>query len=76
MTLDLAAANPRYVMTVEQSIFEGQPAIVKIIEKAEADRNPPGPGPFRVHRMATWNPMGLERHDVGGSRSRSPRLGP
>ena len=30
---------------------------MKIIEKAEADRNPPVPGPFRVHRMPAWNPM-------------------
>jgi hypothetical protein len=56
MALDLAAANSRYVMTVDQSIFDVQPAVVQIIEKAEADRNPPVPGPFRVHRMPTWNP--------------------
>ena len=61
MTLDLAAANSRYVMTVEQSMFDGQPALVQIIEKAEADRDPPVPGPFRVHRMPSWSPMGLER---------------
>ena len=58
MTLDLAAANSRYVRTVEQSMFDGQPALVRIIEKAEADRDPPVPGPFRVHRMTSWSPMG------------------
>ncbi len=57
MALDLAIANSRYVMTVEQATFDGQPALVRIIEKAEADRNPPVPGPFRVHRMASWNPV-------------------
>jgi len=57
MALDLAAANSRYVMTVEQSLFEGQPRLVQIIEKAEADRDPPLPGPFRVHRMLSWHPL-------------------
>jgi hypothetical protein len=55
--LDLAAANSRYVMTVEQSMFDVPPALVKIIEKAEADRSPPEPGPFRVHRMIAWSPV-------------------
>jgi hypothetical protein len=57
MALDLAAANSRYVMTVEQSMFDGPPALVRIIEKAEADRTPPVPGPFRVHRMPLWKPL-------------------
>jgi hypothetical protein len=56
-TLDLGAANSRYVMTIEQSTFDGEPALVRIIRKAEADHDPPVPGPFRVHRMPTWNPM-------------------
>ena len=56
MTLDLAAANSHYILTVEQSLFEGQPEILKIIEKAEADSKPPRPGPFRVHRMTNWYP--------------------
>ncbi len=56
-TLDLAAANSRYVMTVAQSLFDGKPELVKIIEKAEAERNPSVPGPFRVHRMHAWNPV-------------------
>ena len=57
MALDLAAANSRYVMTVEQSVFDSVPQVVQIIEKSEADRNPPVPGPFRVHRMSSWNPL-------------------
>ncbi len=56
MVLDLAAANSGYVMTVDQSMFDVQPAVVQIIEKAEAERSPSAPGPFRVHRMPTWNP--------------------
>ena len=57
MALDLAAANSGYVMTVEQSLFEGKPELAQIIEKAEAQRDPPVPGPFRVHRMPAWNPV-------------------
>ncbi len=57
MTIDLAAANSRYVMTVPQSLFDRRPMLVKIIEKAEADRNPPKAGPFRVHRMHEWSPV-------------------
>jgi uncharacterized membrane protein len=60
MALDLAAANSKYVMTVEQSILDGQPRLVQIIKKAEADRSPPVPGPFRVHRMPSWNPGGWQ----------------
>jgi hypothetical protein len=57
MTLDLASANARYVMTVEQSMFDSPPGLVQIIEKAESARNPPVPGPFRVHRMPAWSPV-------------------
>jgi hypothetical protein len=57
MTVDLAAANSRYVMTVEQAMFDDVPRVLQIIERSEADRNPPEPGPFRVHRMSAWNPI-------------------
>ena len=57
MTLDLASANARYVVTVEQSMFDKPPELVRIIEKAESARNPPRPGPFRVHRMPAWSPV-------------------
>jgi hypothetical protein len=57
MALDLAVANSVHVMTVDQSMFEGRPALVQIIAKAEADREPPITGPFRVHRMLSWNPL-------------------
>ena len=57
MTLDLAAANSQYVMTVEQSMFDADPRVAEIIEKSEANRNPPAAGPFRVHRMSSWYPV-------------------
>jgi len=56
MSLDLAAANSRCILSVPQSRFEGRPRLVEIIEKAEAERERPVPGPFRVHRMSAWNP--------------------
>ena len=56
MTADLAAANARYVLTVPQSVFETKPEVLKIIEDAE--RAQPSPGPFRIHRMPIWNPLG------------------
>jgi hypothetical protein len=57
MALDLAAANSRYVMTVEQSMLDSRPAVAEIIEKAEAGRKSTTSGPFRVHRMPAWSPM-------------------
>jgi hypothetical protein len=57
MTLDLAVANSRHVVTVEQSLFEGQPALASLIEKAEAESQERAPGPFRVHRMIDWKPL-------------------
>jgi hypothetical protein len=56
MTADLAVANSRYVLTVSQSLLEGRPEILRIIEAEERAR--PADGPFRVHRMALWNPPG------------------
>ena len=56
MTADLAAANARYVLTVPQSLFESQPEVLKIIEAAE--RSKPTPGPYRIHRMPIWSPLG------------------
>lgn len=54
VAVDLGAANARYVLTVPQSLLEGTPRVVELIEKAERER--PMPGPFRVHRMKTWSP--------------------
>ncbi len=56
MTADLAVANRRYVSTVPQSLFETKPEVLRIIEAEERAR--PAPGPFRIHRMPIWNPLG------------------
>jgi hypothetical protein len=56
MTVDLAAANARYVLTVPQQLLEGKPEVLNIIEAAE--RAEPARGPYRVHRMPLWNPCG------------------
>jgi len=56
MTVDLAVANPRYVLTVPQSLFETKPEVLRIIEAAERDQ--PATGPFRIHRMPLWYPLG------------------
>ena len=56
--LDLGAANSRFVMTVPQSMFDSEPRIEQIIKKAAADQSPAIEGPFRVHRMPSWNPGG------------------
>ncbi len=53
---DLAVANARYILTVPQSLFEGTPEVVRLIN--EAEKKNPTPGPFRVHRMPIWDPIG------------------
>ncbi len=54
VSTDLAVANARYVLTVPQSLFEDEPAVLRNIRDAELQQ--PAPGPFRVHRMPLWNP--------------------
>jgi len=56
MTADLASANARYVLTVPQPVFESKPEVARIIEAAE--RGLPAAGPYRVHRVPLWNPLG------------------
>jgi hypothetical protein len=53
---DLALANARFVMTVPQELFETTPKVFQMI--ADAERRDPSPGPYRVHRMPYWEPMG------------------
>jgi len=53
-TADLGIANGRYVATVPQELFETEPEAVRILR--EAEQKNPSDGPFRVHRMAQWNP--------------------
>jgi hypothetical protein len=54
MTADLAVANARYVVTVPLALMESKPAVLRAIE--ESERQSPSSGPFRVHRMAYWEP--------------------
>jgi len=55
-TIDLAVANSRVVITVPQSVFDSTPEVVSVIERAEKAR--PKPGPYRVHRVPIWSPIG------------------
>ena len=66
-TADLAIANARHILTVPQSLFEGTPEVVRLIN--EAEKKNPGPGPFRVHRMPIWDPIGW-RDEVSNDRVR------
>jgi hypothetical protein len=61
VALDLGAANSRYVSTVPQSLMETKPEILRVLE--EAERKDPAPGPFRIHRMPTWNPVSWHSED-------------
>jgi hypothetical protein len=59
MTVDLALANARLVLTVPQSLLDATPEVVRIIadaarQAARGAAHPPGP--FRVHRMPMWYP--------------------
>jgi len=56
VTVDLGLANSRYVFTVPQAEMETRPRILEVIEKAERETPSPESGPFRVHRMAVWEP--------------------
>ena len=53
-TADLALANAQFVVTVPQTLMESKPEVLQVIEDAE--RRSPASGPFRVHRMAYWEP--------------------
>ncbi len=54
VSLDLAVAGEEFIPTVPQSTFETMPEARRIIERDERARREPGP--FRVHRVASWNP--------------------
>ena len=75
MTLDLAAANSRYVMTVEQSLFDGQPAVVQ--DHRESGSGPRSAGARTIPRAsdARVEPAGLADDQVDRSSARLRRLG-
>jgi hypothetical protein len=56
LTADLALANAKLVLTLPQSVFETEPRLLTLIQ--EAERANPSPGPYRVHRIPIWNPVG------------------
>jgi len=56
MTLDLAAANASLVLTLPQSLFDARPGLLDVIARAE--KSDPSPGPYRVHRLSQWDPVG------------------
>ena len=56
LSVDLAIANARLVISTPQEDFDSTPQVVKIIRDAEREK--PADGPYRVYRMPQWNPMG------------------
>jgi hypothetical protein len=64
LTADLATANARLVIAIPQSDFEREPGVVRAIRATEAID--PSPGPFRIHRLPYWVPIGWS--ETGGPR--------
>ncbi len=56
IVVDLAVANAPLVVAIPQADFEREPEALRAIR--EAERNDPSPGPFRIHRMPSWVPVG------------------
>ena len=82
MTLDLATANSSLVLTLPQALFDARPALLDVIARAE--KADPSPGPFRVHRLTQWDPVGWyesgspdrlgDRGRSGGERRSRPSM--
>jgi hypothetical protein len=60
MAADLGLANAGLVLTVPQHLFDEPTEVIEIIERSE--RAHPADGPFRVHRMPNWEPLGWSRN--------------
>jgi hypothetical protein len=56
LTADLAIANASLVFTIPQADYDREPEVVRAIRAAE--RAEPSRGPFRVHRLPLWAPIG------------------
>jgi hypothetical protein len=56
LAADLAVANAPLVFSIPQADFDRVPEVVRAIRIAE--RADPSPGPFRVHRLGPWVPIG------------------
>lgn len=59
LTTDLALAHARLIIAIPQADFEREPEVLRAILAAERDT--PDPGPFRVHRLSSWVPVGWSR---------------
>jgi hypothetical protein len=59
LVADLVAANAPLVFSIPQDDFDRVPEVVRAIRDAE--RADPSPGPFRVHRLASWVPIGWSK---------------
>jgi hypothetical protein len=56
VAVDLLLANSGWVICVSERDFERTPAVARAIETAEFAQ--PSSGPFRVHRLSSWVPIG------------------
>ena len=56
LVVDLAVANAHLVIAIPQVDFEKESAVLRAIR--EAERADPSPGPFRIHRLPSWVPIG------------------
>ncbi len=56
LAIDLSVTGSPLVITMPQSSFERESAVLKAIR--ESDRDDPSPGPFRIHRLQSWVPIG------------------
>ena len=59
MASDLSVANAGLVSTVPQRLFDEVPEVLAILERSERDH--PSNGPYRVHRMPAWEPVGWSK---------------
>ncbi len=59
LTADLVLANAGLVLTIPQTDFDRTPEVVQAIQAAES--TDPSPGPFRVHRLDAWVPIGWSK---------------
>ena len=64
LAADLAVANARLVITIPRSDFGRESGVAGAIRDAEKDV--PSDGPFRIHRMPSWVPIGWTSQPSSG----------
>ena len=57
LTVDLALGNGRFVHTVPQSLVDLKNVPEALERIAQAERDDPSAGPYRIHRMPIWEPL-------------------